>query len=203
MIHVLLITSSPRGDASYSTQVATELAHKIPGAQIAERDLWSDPIPHIGPGYVHAAFTPEAARTPEQTDALALSDELIAELKAADVVVIGAGMINFGVPSALKSWIDHIARVGQTFTYGEAGPVGLVTGKKLILVLASGGVYSVGPMTALNHLEPYLRSMLGFLGLTDVQTVLAEGVSQGPEAAEREVAAAREKAETLAFALAV
>lgn len=198
MKKVLLLTSSPRGEASLSTQIATELAKKIENSQLVTRELWRDSLPHITPELIGAVYTPAEARTAEQVKSLALSDELVAELKAADVIVIGAGMINFGIPSTLKTWIDHIVRAGVTFSYGEAGPEGLVQGKKLILVLASGGVYSVGPMASFNHVEPYLRSSLGFLGLTDVETVLIEGTAMGPEATEQAVVNAKAKAETLA-----
>jgi FMN-dependent NADH-azoreductase len=198
MKNVLLITSSPRGDASFSTQIATDLAEGIEGAHVTVRELWRDPLPHIGPRFVHSVFTPEGSRTPEQREALALSDALIAELKAADIVVVGAGMINFGMPSTLKSWIDHVTRAGLTFRYGEAGPEGLVTGKKTILVLATGGVYSAGPTVAMNHLEPHLRTTFDLLGLTDVETIRIEGVALGPETTERSLAEARAKAEMLA-----
>lgn len=198
MKKVLLLTSSPRGEASHSSQVATELAHKIEGAEVTVRELWRDPLPHLDPTFAHAAFTPVANRTPEQNAALALSEELVAELKATDILIIGAAMINFGLPTPLKSWIDHVTRAGLTFRYGEAGPEGLVTGKKAVFVLASGGIYSTGPTVAMNHLEPPLRTNLSFLGVTDIETILIEGVSLGPEVTEKSVAAARAKAETLA-----
>ena len=202
MTNVLLLTSSPRGDASYSTQVATELAHKINGATVTVRELWRDSVPHLNPGFVHAAYTPADNRTPEQREAIALSDTLVAELKATDIVIVASGMVNFGIPSTLKSWIDNITRAGATFRYGEAGPEGLVTGKKTVLVLATGGVYSEGPMAAMDHQGPYLRSVLGFLGMTDIETILIEGVAMGPEVTEKELTAAKAKAETLAAALA-
>ncbi len=197
MKNVLLVTSSPRGEMSHSTQVATDLAHSLGGA-LTVRELWRNPPPAIGPDFVHAAYTPAEARTAEQRAALALSDELIAELKAADTIVVGAGMINFGMPPALKTWIDHVARKGETFNYGEAGPVGLLTGKRLVLVLAYGGVYSSGPMAAMDHLEPALRGVLGWLGLTDVETVRIEGVAYGPEAAELALAGAATQVRELA-----
>ncbi|MES2461979.1 MAG: NAD(P)H-dependent oxidoreductase, partial [Armatimonadota bacterium] len=120
----------------------------------------------------------------------------------ADMVVIAAGMFNFGMPSTLKTWIDHVTRAGLTFRYGDGGPVGLVQGKKVILVLAMGGVYSSGPMAPMNHLEPHLRTSLGFLGMTDIETVAIEGTAMGPEATEQAVAAARARAETLSVAAA-
>lgn len=184
MKNVLLITSSPRGEASHSTQVAKSLAADL-GGSLVLRDLWRESLAPIGPEFVHAAYTPEEARTPEQRAILLPSDEAIAQVKAADVVVVAAGMINFGMPAALKTWIDLISRAGITFRYGESGPEGLLTGKKLILVLASGGVYSSGPFAAMDHLEPALRANLGFLGLTDVETIRIEGVAYGAEALEK------------------
>lgn len=201
MKNVLLVTSSPRGEASYSAQVATELAREITGeigGSLTVRELWREPIPAIGPEFVHAGFAPEADRTPEQRATLATSDELIAELQAADVVVVAAGMINFGMPATLKTWIDHLSRKGVTFRYGEAGPEGMVTGKRLVLVLASGGVYTSGPMLAMNHLEPPLRTNLGFMGLTNVETVWIEGVAYGEDAAELALASARERSREVA-----
>lgn len=200
MKNVLLLTSSPRGEASLSTQIATMLAQDIFGAQVIVRDLWRVAVPHISPDFTRAVFTPHDSRTPEQVEELKLSDTFIAELKAADVIIIGAGMINFGIPSPLKSWLDHVIRARETFRYSDTGPQGLVTGKKVILVLATGGVYSDGPMTAMNYLEPYLRSVLPFIGLTDIETILVEGVAKGAEAVAPAIAAATENARTLAVA---
>ena len=201
MSNVLLLTSSPRGEASFSTQVATELASKIADARIVTRELWREPLSHILPAQIHAVYTPEEARTAEQREALAVSDTLIAELKAADVVIVAAGMINFGIPSTLKGWIDHVVRAGQTFRYGEAGPEGLVTGKKVVFVLSKGAVYSAGPMASFDHMEPYLRDTLGFLGMTDVETVVMEGSAFGSEAAEKALAGGRERAAGVAAAI--
>ncbi|MDR3708683.1 MAG: NAD(P)H-dependent oxidoreductase [Capsulimonadaceae bacterium] len=202
MTNVLLVTSSPRGGASYSAQVAQEFAKEIEGAKITVRDLSAHPLPHIAADFVQAAYTPDADRSPAQRQALALSDKLIAELQAADVVVVAAGMINFGVPSTLKAWIDHVARAGVTFRYGPSGPEGLLTGKKTFLLLATGGVYSSGAYAPYDHLTPYLNGVLGFLGLTDVETVLIEGVGAGPEATEKALVGARSKAASLATAFA-
>lgn len=197
MENVLFITSSPRGEASYSAQIGEELVGGL-GGSVLRRELWRDAPPILSPEIVGALFTPEEARTPEQRERVALSDELLRELKAADTIVIAAGMINFGLPTALKAWIDLVARKGETFRYTEAGPEGLLTGKKLYLVLAYGGVYSSGPMAAMDHLEPQLRSQLGFLGLTDVEVVKIEGVAMGEEATERALAEARERVRELA-----
>jgi FMN-dependent NADH-azoreductase len=128
----------------------------------------------------------------------ALSDELIAEVRAADTIVIGAPMYNFSITSGLKAWIDHIARVGRTFQYGANGPQGLVTGKKVVVFVASGGVYSEGPAAAYDHVTTYLRSTLGFLGMTDVSFVVAEGVSMGEEAVTNAIAKGRAQIDAIA-----
>ncbi|MGC4045543.1 MAG: FMN-dependent NADH-azoreductase [Armatimonas sp.] len=208
-MNVLLLTTSPRGSESISTRMATELAQNVTGASHQEpshlvvRDLVQNPLPHISPDFVLGMGTPEAERTAAQQQAVTLSDRLIAELQAADVVVIAAGMINFGVPSTLKAWIDHIARAGVTFRYGANGPEGLVTGKKAVLVLSQGGVYSSGPAQAMDHMEPYLRHLLGFIGLTDIETIRIEGLAMGPEAAEKTLAQAATRVQSLAQGLAV
>lgn len=150
-----------------------------PGGQVIDHDLAANPPKPLDGVWVGAAFTPEAARTAEQKTRLAESDQLIAELEQADEYVIGVSMHNFGVPAVLKLWIDQVARVGRTFSYGSEGPKGLLQGKKATVLIASGGVYEVGtPAGAFNFVEPYLRSVLGFLGVTDVTFVTASGVSQ-------------------------
>jgi FMN-dependent NADH-azoreductase len=189
MQNVLLVTSSPRGEASFSTQLATELAGALGGNRTV-RELWREPLAPIGPDFIQALFTPEDHRTPEQRALLAPSDEAVAELQRADVIVVGAGMINFGMPAQLKTWIDLITRAGLTFSYDETGPKGLLTGKRLVLVLASKGVYTTGPMQAWDHLEPALRTNLGFLGLTDVEIVRIEGVGSSEEATAQALATA-------------
>ncbi len=203
MSSILLLTSSPRND-SLSTSIATELANKIkaqnPGKTIVHRDLTATGLPHIDDLFTGAIRTPPEARTAEQAEAVKLSDQLVSELLAADTVVIGTGLINFNIYSSLKTWIDNVARAGLTFKYTETGPVGLATGKKAYIVLASGGVYSEGPAAPLNHAVPYLKSVLAFIGITDVETVYVEGVAFGPEAAEKAISAAKARAEELARA---
>ncbi|MGY5777149.1 FMN-dependent NADH-azoreductase [Rhizobium sp. LEGMi135b] len=203
MSSILLLTSSPRPD-SLSTKIATELAEKIktnnPGKTLVHRDLAADNLPHIDGPFTAAIRTPADARTPEQQELVKVSDALVDELLAADTVVIGTGLINFNIYSSLKTWIDNIARAGRTFTYTETGPKGLVTGKKAYIALASGGVYSEGPAAPLNHAVPYLKSVLAFIGITDVETVYIEGVAFGPEAAEKAIGAAQARASELALA---
>ncbi len=150
-----------------------------PGGKVIGRDLSAHPSKPVDSAWVGAAYTPEAERTPEQKARLAESDALIAELEQADEYVIGVAMHNFSVPAVLKLWIDQVARVGRTFSYGPEGPKGLLQGKKATILVASGGVYEPGtPAGAFNFVEPYLRSVLGFLGITNVTFVTASGVSQ-------------------------
>ena len=125
--------------------------------------------------------------TPAQREALALSNALVEELKAADTIVIGAPMYNFGIPSTLKSWFDYVLRAGVTFSYSEAGPEGLLKGKRAIVVESRGGLYSSGPAQVMDSQEPHLRTMLGFVGITDVTFVRAEKLAFGPEAREEAI----------------
>jgi len=203
---ILLITSSPRGATSYSSQVARSLAEKLAAAdadcRITVRDLAHAPVPHIDDTFAIARNLPAESLTAEQQAALRLSDALLAELLAADVIIIGAGMINFGIPSALKAYIDYIVRPGVTFKYSERGPEGLVKGKKVYLVMARGGIYSQGPMQAFNFQDTYLKTALGFIGLTDIEVIAIEGIAFGPEAADKTVAAAFAKVSALAGELA-
>jgi FMN-dependent NADH-azoreductase len=194
-MNILHITSSSRGAASYSSRVAAnviaEITGRTHGATVKVRDLAHDPLPHIDDDFVVATRSPAGPQTDKQRGQLALSNALVDELFAADVIVIAVPMINFTIPSNLKSWIDHIARAGRTFSYSEAGPKGLVTDKQVIIVPARGGIYAAG--NAMDFQVPYLKSVLGFLGMTDVQVVEVEGVAYGPEAAEKAVEAANAK----------
>jgi FMN-dependent NADH-azoreductase len=193
MSQVLLITSSPRTD-SHSTHVATILAQKLAShdstSKLVVRNLNADPVPHIDDTFATARNLPPEKLNAAQRAALVRSDALIQELFAADVVVIAAGMINFGIPSTLKAYIDHIVRPGVTFRYSEKGPEGLVTGKKVYLVLARGGIYTDGPMKPHNFQDTYLRTILGFIGITDVEVIVVEGVAFGPEATQKALSAA-------------
>ncbi|UXN61216.1 FMN-dependent NADH-azoreductase [Phyllobacterium zundukense] len=204
MSSILLVTSSPRGAASHSTRVATELANKLqaktPGAKIVTRDLANNPLPHIDADYASGIYTPVESRSVQQQNVVGVSDAVVDELFAADAVVISTGMINFNISSTLKAWIDHIARAGRTFSYGAEGPKGLVTGKKVYVVIASGGVYSDGPAAAFDHATPYLKTALGFLGMTDVEVIRIEGVAMGPEAEEKAISSALDHTNDLALA---
>jgi FMN-dependent NADH-azoreductase len=194
-MNILHVTSSPRGGASYSNRVAArvldELRQRNPGASVITRDLARDPLPHIGEDFVAATRSPAGPQSDAQRNLLALSDTLVDELLAADIVVIATPMINFTIPSNLKTWVDYVARAGRTFSYSEAGPKGLVTGKHVILVAARGGVYAANP--ALDFQVPYLKGVLAFLGMTDVEVLEVEGTAFGPEIAEKAVEAASVK----------
>ncbi|ANM10260.1 FMN-dependent NADH-azoreductase [Rhizobium leguminosarum bv. trifolii] len=203
MSSILLLTSSPRAE-SLSTPIAVELAEKLqnqnPGSVLVRRDLAASPLPHIDDLFTGAIRKPAEARTAEEVAAVKTSDELVNELFAADTIVISTGLINFNIYSSLKTWIDNIARAGVTFKYTESGPVGLLTGKKVYVVLTSGGVYSQGPAAPLNHAVPYLKSVLGFLGISDVETIYVEGLAFGPEAAEKAIDAAKSRVQEIALA---
>jgi FMN-dependent NADH-azoreductase len=149
-----------------------------PGGQVIVRDLAKTELIPVTAAWAQAAYTPADARTPEQKAALALSDTLIAELQAADEWVFGVPMYNFGVPGIFKEWIDQIARFGVTFTYADGVPKGLLSGKKATVLIAAGGKYDAGTATAgLNFVEPYLKTILGFLGVTDVAFHTAGGAA--------------------------
>lgn len=204
MSPVLLVTSSPRGESSRSSKVARELAEALSSAgsakSIIHRDLGANPLPHIDAVFTSAIRKPAESRSEAEAAAAVLSDVLVDELLAADTVIIGTGLINFNIYSTLKSWIDHIARSGKTFRYTEKGPEGLATGKKVYLVVASDGVYSQGPATAMNHAIPYLKTVLAFLGMTDVEVVQVEGLAFGPEAVDKAMAEVQSRISKLALA---
>jgi FMN-dependent NADH-azoreductase len=194
-MNILYVTSSSRGSASYSNRVAAEVLDELrvrnPGTAVTVRDLAHEPLPHIGDAFVAATRSPNGPQTDEQRALLAQSDALVDELFAADLIVIAAPMINFTIPSNLKTWIDYVARAGRTFSYSEKGPQGLVTGKQVIVVAARGGIYANG--NALDFQLPYLKGVLGFLGMTDVTVLEVEGTAYGPDVAEKAVAAATAK----------
>jgi FMN-dependent NADH-azoreductase len=178
MTKILRIESSIKGGASVTRKLTDGLVAKFHDADVTVRDAQG--IPLIDGAWVGAAYTPADARTDDQKAALALSDRLIAELQAADVIVIGAPIYNFGVTGPLKAWIDQICRVGVTFAYTETGPKGQLADKPVYVAYASGGV----PMgSAYDFSSAYLRQVLGFVGLTNVQFIAAEGVASDEAAA--------------------
>lgn len=199
---ILHIDSSVRSSGSISRQLTSEFVQKLQaahaGAKVIERDLAKNPIPHLSEQMMGAYFTPADQRTEEQARTVTLSDDLVTELMAADIVVVGAPMYNFSISSTLKAWIDHVARVGITFNYNEQGqPVGLVQGKKFYVFTSRGGVYSSGPAKVLDFHETYLRGVLGFLGITDVTFVHTEGMAMGEEAVNSALANSRSAMDAL------
>jgi FMN-dependent NADH-azoreductase len=181
MQRILIVESSPRGAESASRQLTQTLRERLrplyPHAGFVERDLAADPLPHLDYQTVKGISAKDKAEAESLKDALRLSDELTEELLSAGLLVIASPMWNFGLPSSLKAWIDHIVRAGKTFNYAGAGVEGLAKGKKAILVLASGGVFSEGPWKSWDTVEPYLRQILGFIGIDEVQTVRAQGMN--------------------------
>lgn len=188
MTRILRIDSSARSTGSVTRDLADQIIARFTAAtptEVATRDL-ADGLPLLSEAWVGANFTPEADRTPDQRDTLALSDTLVAELQAADVIVIGLPIYNFGAPAALKAWIDLIARAGVTFRYTENGPEGLLSGKRAIIALASGGVETGSPV---DFASTHLRQVLNFVGITDVSIVRADLMSVDAEAATARTAA--------------
>jgi FMN-dependent NADH-azoreductase len=181
MKKILNIISSPRGANSYSIQLADALLDKLkteyPGSQVKTVNLVEKHFPHLEESHLVSFFTPAPQQTEKDKEAIRHSNEAIGEIMDADILVIGAPMYNFAIHSTLKAWIDHVVRVGITFSYSEKGAEGLVKGKKVYLLLSTGGVYSDGPMKANDFVEPYLRFMLGFIGLSDITTLRVEGTS--------------------------
>ncbi|GGE89495.1 FMN-dependent NADH-azoreductase [Massilia psychrophila] len=182
-MNILQINSSARSTGSESTRLADKIVSGLTadnaGALVTRRDLASQPHPAIDEAALGALFTPADQRTSEQAARVALDDALIAQVLAADVIVIGAPMYNFGITTQLKTWFDAIARAGVTFRYSASGPEGLLKHKKVFVTLSRGGVHRNG---ASDSQVPYLITFLGFLGLTDVSFVYSEGHGLGPEA---------------------
>ncbi|MBB5343891.1 FMN-dependent NADH-azoreductase [Tunturibacter empetritectus] len=179
---LLVVNSSPFHETSVSRHLSEEFVQNWKQAnangRVITRDLTSSDLKTVDAAWVGASYTPKDARTAEQKQTLEVSDTLLGELRAADEYVFGVPMHNFGVPSVLKLWIDQIARVGETFSYGDGGPKGLLQGKKATFLIASGGAYDAGTvMASYNHVEPYLRSVFGFIGVTDQKFLSAGGAS--------------------------
>ncbi len=192
MTNVLIVDSAATGDSSVSRRLTGEIEAMLRGrgpVRIVRRDVGADPVPHLVAETVPAIRGAEA-ETDAARGAVALSDALIAELKAADLVVIGAPMYNFGMASTLKAWFDHVARAGITFRYSEAGPEGLLKGKKTIVIESRAGLYSSGPAAAMDSQEPHLRTLLGFMGLDEITFVRVEKLAFGPEQAAASIAEA-------------
>jgi FMN-dependent NADH-azoreductase len=192
LMNILQINASARREGSNSTRVANTIVAQLrarnPMAQVTIRDLAITPHPLLDERALGALFTPADQRSPEQAERVALDDALIAEIQQHDTIVLGVPMYNFGVPAQLKNWIDAIARAGVTFRYSEQGPEGLLTGKTVYVALARGGRYRNTPN---DSQVPYLKTVLGFLGMTDVRFIYAEGLAMGPEALEQGLAQAQ------------
>jgi len=189
MTKILQIDTSPLGAGSVSRQltagVVAHLTEGSPEAVVVHRDLIANPVSHLGAELLQVMRpTPGSVPTDSPTTRAeaAQTEELLSEFLAADVVVIGAPMFNFSIPSQLKAWIDRIVQAGRTFRYTPEGPVGLAGGRKVIIVSSRGGVYSGTPYeAALDHQEAYLRAVFNFIGVTEVSYVRAEGVAISPE----------------------
>jgi len=182
MTTLLQINASIHADHGQSTQLASKFvqafAHSHPDAQVIVRDLASDTVPHLSAERFAAFLSKPEERSAAQRDVVSYSDALIAELKQADIIVLGLPMYNFGVPSQLKAYFDHIARAGETFRYAANGPVGLLNGKKVYVFAARGGLYAG---TALDTQTSYVRDFLRFIGIEDIEFVYAEGLAISAE----------------------
>jgi len=181
MKKILHIVSSPRGGDSYSIKLADAIIANLrsanPGSKVKTVDLSNQHFPHLEEAHLTSFFTPTDKHTVREREAVQHSEQAVADVREADVLVIGAPMWNFSIPSALKAWIDHVVRAGITFRYDEKGVEGLVKGKKVYIAVSSGGIYSDGPMKSMDFIEPYLRHILGFIGLTDITFFRVEGLA--------------------------
>ncbi|GGZ25042.1 FMN-dependent NADH-azoreductase [Asticcacaulis endophyticus] len=184
MSKVLIINSAATGDGSVSAQLTDAFKAKYaaanPLATFTEHDFGKAPLAPLSSLNI-AGFAGTAGENPAEIALSQTSDALIAELEAADLLVIGSPMYNFGISALLKTWFDYVLRAGRTFRYTESGPEGLLKGKKAIIVLARGGLYSEGPLAAIDFQEGHIKTMLGFIGITDVTVVRAEKIAFGPE----------------------
>jgi FMN-dependent NADH-azoreductase len=194
-MNILVINSSAAGRDSVSRVLVADAVSKLlevePNAKVTHRDLGESPPPHLIVETINGVRG--TAATENEFAARRLSDEFIGELKAADTVVIGAPMYNFSVPTTLRAWFDHVLRPGATFSYADGAPRGLLGGKRVIVVESRGGLYTDGPAKAFDFQEPYLRQLLGFMGITDVTFVHAEKIGYGPEARSASIEAAKGK----------
>ncbi len=194
MANILVINTSANAKASISRSLVEETVAKLrevdPDAAVVARDLGQAPIPHLAEA--NLAGVRGVPKTDIELATRRLSDELLTELRAADILVLGAPMYNFSISTLLRSWFDFILRAHETFSYSEAGPKGLLSGKRVIVLESRGGLYSEGPGQATDFQEPYLRLLLGFIGLTDVTYIRAEKLGFGPQAVEAALKGAKE-----------
>lgn len=194
MTNILVLSSSVLGSYSASRVLVEESVARLikadPSATVVRRDLGATPIPHLTTDTI-AGVTGEP-KTDAEITARTMSDMLIAELRAADTIVMGAPMYNFSIPTGLRAWFDYVLRAGETFSYTETGPKGLLTGKRVIVIASRGGFYSDGPAKASDFQEPYLRTLLGFIGVNDIVFIYAEKLGFGPEARDAALADAKQ-----------
>ncbi|RAJ98389.1 FMN-dependent NADH-azoreductase [Aliidiomarina maris] len=200
---ILHVTAGIFGDNSVSTQLSNKLVERLSKGRddvsVVVRDVAATAISHLDAEVLMAASTAEGDRSPRQVEELALTETLLEEIFAADVLVIGAPMYNFTIPSQLKAWFDRIAQAGRTFRYTENGPEGLLTDKKAYVASARGGFYSEGEMAALDHQESYVTTILGFVGIKNVTVVRAEGVNISDSQREESIQAASANIDALAL----
>lgn len=182
-----------------SASIVAQLKKNNPTVQVTYRDLASEPIPHLSGGYLAAGQADEAQHEPTLQADLALGGMVLDEFLAADTVVLGVGFYNFGIPSQLKAWVDRLAIAGKTFRYTEQGPVGLASGKRVVIAIARGGFYGPGtPTASFEHAESYLRGIFAFFGIDKIEVVVAEGIAVGPDARKTAISQAEEKIAALA-----
>lgn len=184
-MNILMVTSSPRGEAAHSTALANALLGTLhtanPDASVVVRDLIASPPPYIDQAFVSGQAVAADQRSEAQAAAIATSDLYGAEFAAADTIIIAAAMINFSIPAQLRSWFDSLLRAGLTFRYTSKGSVGMMGGRKVYLVVARGGFYSEGRFKDADFQIPYLRTLLGFMGIDDIEVINAEGLALGPD----------------------
>ena len=180
MKRILHLISSIQGKESYSIKLGNTIIEKIqekyPGSTVEELNLVDIEIPHLNPAVLRTFFIPSDQLTEEEKESIRFSDKVVKQLLAVDIIVIGAPLYNYTIHTSLKAWIDHVTRAGITFGYGENGPIGMINDKKVYVAMSSGGVFSEGPGKANDFVAPYLKSFLGFLGMTDLSVFRAEGL---------------------------
>ncbi len=200
--NVLHIKASINGDASKSNQLSNSIIERLKGTYsdytVETLDLSENPLPFLTAEMYQAFSTPKDTRSQKQLEVIQPSEKAIKQIKEADIVVIAVPLYNFSIPASLKAWLDQIARANETFSYATGAPQGLLTDKKVYLAIASGGIYSEGMMKAYDFTENYLRTVLGFLGLTDVSTFRLEGIFV-PNVGENAVTKALETVEEYSF----
>ena len=199
---ILNIVTSIKGDASFSNKLSNAILEKLKTEhneiKVQTLDLSKTPLPYLTELHISAVYVPVELHTEAQKDALKYSDAAVQDLVEADIIVIGVPLYNFGIPAVLKGWIDQVARAGKTFSYDENGPKGLLTDKKVFLSIASGAIFSEGPYKSYDFSESYLRTVLGFLGITDITTFRVEGTAI-PDFAESALPKALASVEEFAF----